>query len=203
MLSVKQIIELLRRPWPDKWNRLHEVMVRVKTELYYRPNFGALGRGCRIYKPLLLANPRFLFVGSNVLIRPGARIETIVLDKNRPPALLIGNNVNIEQNVHLVCSASIVIGDDVSIGPNCGILDTSHPFSGEQYPRKIGDRVNSVPSPVEIGSNTLIGFGVAILPDVRIGTNCVIGANSTVTKSIPDFCLAAGNPAKVILSYKR
>lgn len=43
-----------------------------------------------------------------------------------------------------------------------------------------------------------IGANVVILPGVTIGKNAVIGAGSIVTKSIPDFCVAAGNPAKVI-----
>lgn len=196
-----QVIRFLHRPWQDKVNWFGAAAARLKTVLYYRRIFGAIGAGSRIDKPLFLSNPQHVFIGDGTVIRPGARIETIVLDPARPPSLRIGSNVNIEQNVHLVCSSSIVIGDDVSIGPNCGILDTSHPFSGADHPPKIGDRVNTIPSPVEIGANTLIGFGVAILPDVRIGRNCVIGANSTVTRSIPDHCVAAGSPARVLFAY--
>lgn len=49
-----------------------------------------------------------------------------------------------------------------------------------------------------IGSNTIIGIRSIILPGVHIGNHCVIGAGSVVTKDVPDHCIAAGNPAKVI-----
>lgn len=52
--------------------------------------------------------------------------------------------------------------------------------------------------PVEIGDNCWIGGNTVILPGVHIGDNCVIGAGSVVTKDIPDWSVAAGNPCKVI-----
>ena len=52
---------------------------------------------------------------------------------------------------------------------------------------------------IVIGENAWIGSGVMIVPGVRIGKNAVIGAGSVVTKDIPDRCIAAGNPCKVIL----
>lgn len=42
------------------------------------------------------------------------------------------------------------------------------------------------------------GGGVIVCPGVKIGSNCVIGAGAVVTKDVPDYCVAAGNPAKVI-----
>lgn len=49
-----------------------------------------------------------------------------------------------------------------------------------------------------IGSNSLVGINSIILPGVHVGNHCVIGAGSVVTKDVPDHCIAAGNPAKVI-----
>lgn len=49
-----------------------------------------------------------------------------------------------------------------------------------------------------IGSNTIIGIRSIILPGVKIGNHCVIGAGSVVTKDVPDGCIAAGNPAKIV-----
>jgi tetrahydrodipicolinate N-succinyltransferase len=51
---------------------------------------------------------------------------------------------------------------------------------------------------VEVGNNVWIGHGSIILNNVIIGEGSVIGAGSIVTKNIPNFCVAAGNPAKVI-----
>jgi len=52
--------------------------------------------------------------------------------------------------------------------------------------------------PVKIGENCFIGGRSMIMPGVEIGNNCIIGAGSIVTKSVPDNCIAAGNPAVVI-----
>lgn len=54
---------------------------------------------------------------------------------------------------------------------------------------------------IEIGDNVFIGFNSIVMPGVRIGNNCVIGAGSVVTKSIPPNSIAAGVPAKVIKSF--
>lgn len=199
--SSEGLIRFWRSPWHDKVNRLHAAGMRLKTELYYRRVLGGLGKGCVIYTPMLLANPQFVSIGDYTLIRPGARIEVIVLDEARPPSLVIGSNVNIEQNVHIVCSSSVFIGDNVSIAPSCGILDTSHPYFEVDESRKIGSRVNLSPTPVEIGSNSLLGHGVVVLPGVHIGKNCVIGANSTVIRDVPDCAMAAGSPAAVLKRY--
>ncbi len=55
--------------------------------------------------------------------------------------------------------------------------------------------------PVHIDDNTWIGNGVAVLLGVRIGKGCVIGANSVVTKNIPDFCIAVGMLARVLKKF--
>jgi len=57
-----------------------------------------------------------------------------------------------------------------------------------------------VMGPIRVGANTFIGSGAVILPGVRIGKNCVIGAMSLVTRNVPDDSLAVGAPARVIES---
>ena len=54
------------------------------------------------------------------------------------------------------------------------------------------------PSMIKIGDNTFIGNEALILPGVTIGRNCVVGAMSVVSRSVPDNTVVAGNPAKVI-----
>lgn len=53
---------------------------------------------------------------------------------------------------------------------------------------------------VKIGNNVFIGMQSTILKGVTIGNNVIIGANSLVNKDVPDNCVVAGNPAKVIMS---
>ena len=55
--------------------------------------------------------------------------------------------------------------------------------------------------PVIIGENVWIGENVCVCPGVSIGDGCIIGAMSNVVKSIPPYCMAVGNPARIIKKY--
>ncbi len=196
-----KLTRFLSSPWQDKVNGLSSVFAKLKTGIYYRRIFGAVGRGSVIYKPLLIVNPQFVYIGERTCIRPGARIEAVVVDPGQPPSLLIGDNVNIEQNVHLVCSSRLEIENNVSVTGNCAIVDTKHPYRDVHDPRKIGDRIDPNRTPVTVGEGSFLGFGCVVLPGVRIGRNCVIGANSVVRKDIPDWCVVSGNPAEIVSRY--
>jgi acetyltransferase-like isoleucine patch superfamily enzyme len=201
MSLIGKVRVFLKKPFHDRLNTLHGVLCRFKGVLYYRHVFGRFGSGSLLYKPLLLVNPRFIHIGKNVLIRQGARMETVFSNGHRIPMLHIGDNVNIEQNVHLICHSRILIGRNVSITGNCAIVDVTHPYLNVHDPLKIGDRILDEDSFVEIGDGSFLGFGALVMPNVRIGKYSVIGAHSVVTKDIPDYCVAAGNPARVLRRY--
>ncbi len=199
--SRRSIYERVRgflgSPLSEKLNALERVYYRLKGVLYYRRVFGSFGSGSVLYKPMMLSNPRFMHIGKNVVIRKGIRLEAIVSSVKNTPKLFIGDNVNIEQGVHIVCHSRVVIGDEVSITGHCAIVDVTHPYQDVHNPLKIGDRILAERSFVEIGDRSFIGFGAAILPNVRVGSYCVIGALSLVTRDVPDYSVAAGNPASV------
>lgn len=201
MSPVPRVMSFLRSPLQDKVNRLQRVFARLKTRLYYRLVFAEIGKGVLIYTPRLLAGTQFVHIGAGTLIRGGARIEAIPVDPRRPPRIEIGSNVNIEQNVHIVCTSFIRIGNNVSITGNCSITDTTHPYADVENPTKIGARIDSTPAPVEIGDGTFMGIGCVVLPGVRIGKSCILGANSTITRDIPDYSVAAGNPSRILRRY--
>lgn len=165
-------------------------------QVKYRLIMRQFGAGSRIVNPMLIVNPNNIVVGCNVLIRNGVRLE-VVGEKN-DIVIEIGDNVNIEQNVHIVAKDSIKIGNNVSITGCCSIVDIIHPYDEHNDIEKIGNRISDKISPVTIGDNSFIGFGSHINPGVNIGKNCIIGARSVVTKNIPDNCVAAGVPARVI-----
>lgn len=182
----------MRRCLLSNWLR------RLVTRLYYRPIFGALGGGTVIYPPLLLANTEHAWLGRNVLVRAGVRMEVVLHEQSWVPRLQIGDDVNIEQNVHIVCHDSVTIAARVSIAGNCAIVDTTHPHAAFLTGKKIGDCVDPARSSVMIGENTFLGYGSVVLPNVRIGRNCMIGAGSVVTSDIPDNSVATGVPARVV-----
>ena len=191
------ILGLLRKPLPEKINAVHTAFCRLKSVLYYRHVFAGFGSGSVLYKPMMLSNPRFIHIGRNVTIRQGVRLEAILSDPANPPKLSIGDNVNIEQNVHIVCHSRVTIGNDVSITGHCAIVDVTHPYNDVHDPTRIGDRILAERSFVEIGERSFLGFNAIIMPNVCIGRYCIVGAHSVVTRDVPDYCVVAGNPARV------
>lgn len=105
----------------------------------------------------------------------------------------VGDNFFLNVNCKLMDSGKITIGDNVFIAPNVCIITEEHAMEVEQ--RIAGLEYTH---PVTIGDNVWICAGVIVLPGVTIGSNCVIGAGSVVTKDIPPNSLAVGNPCKVI-----
>lgn len=171
---------------------------RLYTAVVLRRVYRHVGRDAVIFRQDMVRFPNFISIGDRSIIRHGGRIEMVLHGQAWQPSLTIGRNVNIEQNVHIVCHDTIVIGDNVSITGNCAIVDVSHPADAIERGLKIGDTVDPARSRVEIGDNAFIGFGSVILPNVTIGRNSIIGARSVVTGDIPDNVIAAGSPARVI-----
>jgi acetyltransferase-like isoleucine patch superfamily enzyme len=187
-----------RLPLYEKLSRLQTAYYRLKTKYFYGPVFKSMGANCIIRRPILLRNCGYTQLGNNVLIRDGVRIEVVLSNPKRTPDLRIGDNVSIEQNVHIVCHSRVIIGSNVSITANCAIVDVTHPFDSMTHIPNIGNRILDEDSYVEIGEGTVLGFGSVVLPNVKIGKMSFVGANSVVTKDIPDYGIAAGVPARLL-----
>ena len=110
----------------------------------------------------------------------------------------IGNNVGISGST-INAASSITIEDNVKIGSGCIISDTdSHPID---YLSRINNNNSTTNTkPIIIKEGAFIGARCIILKGVTIGRHSIIGAGSVVTKSIPDNCIACGNPALIIKS---
>jgi acetyltransferase-like isoleucine patch superfamily enzyme len=181
---------------PPAAYRLRIAIARARSAAVHRPRLQHLGRGSFIERPDLVLGFGNISIGDNSSIRTGARIEAHQRVSSRTPALTIGSDTNIEQNVHIICHSRVSIGNRVSITGHCAIVDVTHPIGLEIV--KIGDAIEDEDSFVEIGDEVFLGFGTVVLPNVRIGRGAVIGANSVVTSDIPPNAIAAGVPARVI-----
>jgi acetyltransferase-like isoleucine patch superfamily enzyme len=190
-----------REPLINKLYILSTFYYKAKGIVFYRLVFKQFGGGSCIRKPIVIWNPGFVSIGDRVSIRDGARLEVVRSSDRRTPHLVIEDDTNIEQNVHIVCHNHVRIGSNVSIAGNCSIVDVTHPFSDVHSSKKIGARIQDENSFVEVGNGSFIGFGSVILPNVRIGTNSIIGANSVVTNDVPDYSVAAGVPAVILKRY--
>lgn len=105
----------------------------------------------------------------------------------------VGKNFFANYNCMILDVAKVTIGDNCQMAPNVAIYTAGHPVHPDS--RNSGYEYGIS---VSIGDNCWIGGNSVICPGVHIGSNVVIGAGSVVTKDIPDWSIAAGNPCKVI-----
>jgi len=93
----------------------------------------------------------------------------------------------------------IEIGDDVQI--TYGVTMLTHGYEWSVIKRVHGEILGSA-GKVKIGNNVFIGINTTILKGVTVGNNVIIGANSVINRDIPDNCVVAGNPARVVMSLE-
>lgn len=105
----------------------------------------------------------------------------------------VGKNFFANYNCTILDVAKVTIGDNCFMAPNVAIYTAGHPI----YP-DVRSAMWEYGKEVTIGDNVWIGGNTVICPGVHIGSNVIIGAGSVVTKDIPDWAVAAGNPCKVL-----
>lgn len=139
--------------------------------------------------------------GDRLWIEAVIRFEGIQYD----PAITIGNDVNVSDDVHISCTRKIEIGSGALIGSRVLITDHSHgSYTGNQASSP-DLRPNLRPltrdKVVTIGCNVWLGDGVVVLGGAEIGDGAVVGANAVVTGSIPARSIAVGMPARPIRQW--
>ena len=82
------------------------------------------------------------------------------------------------------------------------ITDCDHEYRNIKIP-VIDQGIVQRGQKVSIGEGSYIGINTVIVGNVKIGKHCVIGANSVVTKDVPDYCVAVGSPARVIKTIEK
>ncbi|HEX8657797.1 MAG TPA: sugar O-acetyltransferase [Hymenobacter sp.] len=105
-----------------------------------------------------------------------------------------GDNVYFNVNCVVLDVAKVTIGSNVLFGPGVQLLAATHPLDA------VVRRTLELGQPITIGDDCWLGGGVIVCPGVSIGAGCVVGAGAVVTKDIPAYSLAVGNPARVIRS---
>lgn len=105
----------------------------------------------------------------------------------------VGKNFFANYNCTILDVAKVIIGDNCQMAPNVAIYTAGHPVHPDSRNSAYEYGIS-----VTIGNNCWIGGNTVICPGVHIGDNVIIGAGSVVTKDIPDWSIAAGNPCKVL-----
>lgn len=147
---------------------------------------------------------KFISLGNNVVLDYDCVLNVITRHQNykysyQKPVIKIEDNVGITRGTYISAVRSVHIKTNVMIGPYCFIGDYDHNYKDISKPIAQQPLVNIKPVVIEEG--VWIGAHVTVVSGATIGKNSVVGANSVVTHNIPDYCLAAGVPAKVIKKF--
>lgn len=137
---------------------------RLLREMFLRSTLGGFGKGSGVQLGCRFLNLRKIHLGQRNVINFGC--------------LLDGRKFEIRT------------GNDVSIGPEAGILTLGHDPQSPDFEDRGG--------PVVIGDRAWIGYRAMILPGVTIGEGAVVGAGAVVTRDVEPFAIVAGNPARKI-----
>ena len=161
--------------------------------------FGAFGAGSVIcFPPAALMNERYIRIGTGTMIGPGVTLSAGMVPGQRcvsDPVVSIGDRCLIGAGSGIVGHLSIEIDDDVWTGHHVYVTDQNHGYEDLDRPISVQHQPEA---PVRIGAGSWIGHGSVVLPGAMIGRHVVIGANSVVKGEIPDDCIAAGSPARVV-----
>lgn len=163
--------------------------------------FKKVGYNVTFASPLSLHGGKYVTIGDNFGCDQRLRLDAYdeFLGDNFNPEIIIGNNVSIQKDCHLAAINKIVLGNNVLLASKVYISDHSHgEINLEAIKSPPSQRKLCTKGPVIIEDNVWIGEGVSVLPNVTIGENSIVGANSVVTKSFPKNSVIAGNPAKLI-----
>lgn len=171
------------------------IICTIRTRIFFK--------NCRLIRfPIQIRGKSNIVFSSGFTTGKYCRLE--VFNDINKGEIIFGQNCQINDNVHIASVDSVTLGDNVLIASRVFISDHNHgQYSGDDVsnPNEVPADRKLSSSPVVIEDNVWLGEGVAVMPGVRIGRGCIIGANSVVTKDLPDNTICAGVPAKVIKRY--
>ena len=178
-------------------NKLYSVYYYFIKYLFYKLLFKHFGKRTKIYSILRLENPKNIFIGNHITIGYSIWLAATP-HTEKTPKLEIKDGCSIGNFNEFYCINEVIIEEKVLTADNVYISDNSHNYFNIELP--ILEQFVIETSSVKIGEGTWLGRNVCVL-GANVGKHCVIGANSVVNKSIPDYCVAAGVPAKILKRY--
>lgn len=180
---------------------LKRIYLSLRWRIWYivnKPKFKQLGLKSFISKPLSIEGIQNISVGNNVYVAYKTWLGAMPHTGFKDCELIIGDGCRIGNFNHIYATKSIRLGKNVLTADKVYISDNLHGYEDISMPI-IQQQIKQIET-VTIGDNAWIGENVCIL-GANIGRHCVIGANSVVTKDIPDYCVAVGAPAKIIKRF--
>ena len=170
----------------------------MSFSLFWRKRFGRLGKKSYVCSPLRIDGAKNIVIGKNVFVAYKSWLAALPLTGEENCALELHDGVTIGHFNHIYATKRIVLEKNVLTADKVYISDNIHGYSNVKIPIKNQPIIQH--GEVVIGEGSWLGENVCVL-GAKIGKHCVIGANSVVTRDIPDYCVAVGIPAQVIKKF--
>lgn len=197
VLSIYKLFSFIRLTVRLTWSQLAIMLYRAPT---FRSRCVSVGKDLSIERiPYVVGAPR-IHIGNNVRISGVVKFAGGRTFDN--PEIVIGNDVFIGNRTTFIVAKQIIVEDGVGIAAECLIADNDgHPLDAESRLKGLPPSPHEV-KPVRICRNAWLSHGCYVLKGVTIGEGAVIGVSSVVMSDIPPFCVAMGNPARVVQRLK-
>jgi len=195
------VLRFFYNAWQSSSVGLHWLFSYLIVEPLFRGRCSAVGKRFRVWRlPFIFGHAR-IYVGDDVNFF--GKVDIFSGRLFDEPKLVLGNRVDIGHNVVFVVNKEIVLEDDINVASGVCFMDT------DAHPRDAMARIADLPptpdevKPVRIGRYAWIGHNAHIMKGVTIGEGAIIGVNSVVVNDIPPYCVAMGNPARVVVKNIR
>ncbi len=179
-------------------NRLHTSWL---TLTYPFPSIGKdvwVHRSVELYR----AAAKYISIGNKVSINRDSWINIAAIPENDDPLIVIEDGCVIGRNCVISAKNRIHIERDSIFAPGVFITDHNHGFEDVTIP--IGLQGTTAGGTLRIERGSWVGYSAAIVStsgDLVIGRNSIVGANSVLTRSLPPYSIAVGNPARIVKHY--
>lgn len=161
-----------------------------------RSSYGSFGESSVVVPPARVVSPQWTFIGDRVTVLEHSWLAVVKAFEDITPRLEIGSGTRIGRFATIACVGSVTIAEDVLMSDGVFIGDTYHRY--DQPAEPVITQPMSPPRPVEIGAGSFIGIRATVLDGVTVGRQAYVGAGAVVTEDVPDFCVAVGNPARIV-----
>jgi acetyltransferase-like isoleucine patch superfamily enzyme len=180
------------------WQKIKNSLYLRFFKLFVSSKFKYFGNKSSLLFPLKINGLENISIGHNVNIAYKTWLAAVPHTGSKNCELIIGDGTCIGNFNHIYATSSIIIGKNVLTADKVYISDNLHNYEDITVPI-INQPIKQI-NTVIIGDGSWLGENVCII-GAKVGKNCVIGANSVVTKDIPDYCVAVGAPAQIIKRF--